>query len=409
MVGSRRTLRGLWTTGALRVARAVGALSRRLGLGSGGMIGGRVLLALDPRALTVLAQGRRTVLVSGTNGKTTTSHLIAAALRTLGPVAHNDSGANMPDGVVAALAENPDAPYAVLEVDELYLGAVADAVRPDVMVLLNLTRDQLDRGYEVQAVAAGVSAALAAHPDTVVVANLDDPVVVGAVGAAEHIVWVATGVDWEADAVPGESADTVRPAARWRVQPQAVRGPEGATPVRMALPGRFNLANAALAMAAVASLGVPQQQAAEAFARVGSISGRYAVHQRGAHTLRLLLAKNPAGWTELLPLLEDAPALLLAINAREADGRDTSWLWDVPFERLGSKPIAASGERAPDVGLRLSYADVGHVTERDPLAALDLLPEGEVRVVANYTAFAALRRRLAAENAAPSESVESAA
>jgi UDP-N-acetylmuramyl tripeptide synthase len=375
-----------------RVARAV---SRRLRLGAGGVIGGRVILALAPGALSRLAEGRRVVLVSGTNGKTTTAHLIAAALRSTGPVAHNDTGANMPDGLVAALAADRSAPFAVLEVDELYLGAITDAVRPDVLVLLNLTRDQLDRGFEVQAVADSVSAAVVRSPGAVVVANGDDPLVVGAVGAAPRVVWVGAGAEWQADALDG----TTPPTMAWSVREGAVLGPEGVTPVQLRLPGRFNLGNAAMALATVAALGVPPATAAAAISGVTSIAGRYSIVERGSRTLRLLLAKNPAGWSELLPLLADAPAVLLVINAQDADGRDTSWLWDVPFEQLAAACVVASGERAADVGLRLSYAEIEHATEPDPLAALDLMPPGEVQVVANYTAFRGLRRRLSAGGA----------
>jgi lipid II isoglutaminyl synthase (glutamine-hydrolysing) len=104
-----------WARFAVRTGRWTGRLSRRAGLGAGSIIGGRVTLLLDRGALTGLAAGRRVVLVSGTNGKTTTSHLLAAALRTTGgPVAHNASGSNMADGAVAALTEVPDARYAVL-------------------------------------------------------------------------------------------------------------------------------------------------------------------------------------------------------------------------------------------------------------------------------------------------------
>jgi hypothetical protein len=88
------------------------------------------------------------------------------------------------------------------------------------------------------------------------------------------------------------------------------------------------------------------------------------------------------------------------INAREADGRDTSWLWDVPFEQFTPRPVVASGERAADLGVRLSYAGLEHQTVSDPLAALAALPEGEVDVVANYTAFHVLRRRLNREREA---------
>ncbi|MGH4004581.1 MAG: Mur ligase family protein, partial [Pseudonocardiaceae bacterium] len=190
---------GWWTRVAVQAGLAAAALSRRLGLGTGSIIGGRVTLALDHRALQRLAAGRRVVLVSGTNGKTTTNHLIAAAVRTVGPLAHNAGGSNMSDGVVAALADAPDADYAVIEVDELHLAAIADAVDPMVVVLLNLTRDQLDRATEVGAIAAAIRRALTRHPDTVVVANADDPMVVSAVGTASRAVWVAAGASWLGD------------------------------------------------------------------------------------------------------------------------------------------------------------------------------------------------------------------
>jgi UDP-N-acetylmuramyl tripeptide synthase len=183
----------------------------------------------------------------------------------------------------------------------------------------------------------------------------------------------------------------------WTVDGERVRGPDGSsTPVRLALPGRFNLGNAAMSIATAAALGVLPVTAVAAISGVTSIAGRYSVVDRGPHVLRLLLAKNPAGWSELLPLLAHAPALLLVINAQEADGRDTSWLWDVPFEQLEAPCVVASGERAADLGLRLSYAGVEHVTEPDPLAALEPMPPGEVQVVGNYTAFLALLRRVSA-------------
>jgi UDP-N-acetylmuramyl tripeptide synthase len=378
------------------LGRLASRVSRRLRLGEGAVIGGRVALAVDPRVLSCLASGRRTVLVSGTNGKTTTAHMLAAALGTRGPVAHNATGANMPDGVVAALLARPDARHAVLEVDELYLGRVADAVDPDVIVLLNLTRDQIDRGSEVAVVAASVAAAIARHTGTLVVANADDPLVVGAVASAPRVVWVAAGQDWRADAAEWEGAPRARPCPAWTAGNSAVDGPRGRTTLRLGLPGSFNTGNAALALAAADALSVSPAEAAPALSALQSIAGRYSTAIRGGHVLHLLLAKNPAGWAGLLPMLAEAPALLLVVNAQEADGRDTSWLWDVPFEHLPDRPTVASGERAADLGLRLSYADRPHRTEPDPLHALGLLPAGEVYVVANYTAFHHLTRLTAA-------------
>ena len=102
----------------------------------------------------------------------------------------------------------------------------------------------------------------------------------------------------------------------------------------------------------------------------------------------------PAGWQELFDLLRPAPLpVVVCINARDADGRDTSWLWDVPFERLRERPVVASGERCHDIGVRLQYADVDHTVEPDLLDAVRAAGR-EVDVVANYTAFQALRARL---------------
>jgi UDP-N-acetylmuramyl tripeptide synthase len=166
-----------------------------------------------------------------------------------------------------------------------------------------------------------------------------------------------------------------------------VYGAGEATPLSLQLPGTFNVGNAVTAMAAAFLLGVPPQRSARALEGVSSVASRYAVFPYGTQRVRLLLGKNPAGWTALLPLLHDASSLLLLVNAREADGRDTSWLWDVPFEQIGGARVVASGERAADLGLRLEYAGIRHATEPEPLIGLGLLPPGEVTVVANYSAF----------------------
>lgn len=169
-------------------------------------------------------------------------------------------------------------------------------------------------------------------------------------------------------------------------------------PVELRLPGQFNQGNAIMALAAASVLGIDPRRAAAAMADVEDVAGRYAVVAHGDRELRLLLAKNPAGWAEILGLLEDARPLLVIINAREADGRDTSWLWDVPFDELAGRPVVAAGDRAADLGVRLTYAGIEHTTVPDPLAALELLPPGKIDVVANYTAFHQMRGRLGAQD-----------
>src|SRR5205823_11476141 len=169
-------------------------------VGEGSVIGGRVLLGMDPHALEHLAAGRTIALLSGTNGKTTTTSLLAAALGSRGPVTTNASGANRLSGLVTTLAGAGPGEPAVLEVDEGLLPKAVAGLHPSVVVLLNLSRDQLDRIGEVRIHAQRWRAALEGTPSAAVVANADDPLVVWAAGLARQVTWVGTGQRWRLDA-----------------------------------------------------------------------------------------------------------------------------------------------------------------------------------------------------------------
>ncbi|WP_236791543.1 MurT ligase domain-containing protein [Amycolatopsis sp. GM8] len=397
---------------AIAGARLAAATSRRFGLGNGGMIGGRVALKLDPRALSRLGRDRTVVLITGTNGKTTTALMLSRILQTLGPVALNADGANMPDGVLAALATNPLAPLAVLEVDENYVSAVADELRPACLVLLNLSRDQLDRMGEVRATERELRAVVSRLPSTTVVANCDDPLVTSAALAAARQVWVGAGQSWHADALAcarcGQAilrdgtdwqcvCGFTRPAPLWTLDGDDLTTPGSSLPLDLQLPGRANAANAAMAVATAVHLGVPAETAIERVRSISAVAGRYRRAPVAGHSVRLLLAKNPAGWRETLPLLDSHTPVVIAVNSREADGRDMSWLWDVPFERLAGRPVVAAGERAMDLAVRLTYAEVPHTVARDPIAAVAALDGESVELVANYTAFRGVAQRMADE------------
>src|SRR5689334_20766182 len=187
---------------ATTLSRGAAALSRATGRGDGAVIGGKIGLMVDPNLLANLAAGREIALISGTNGKTTTTRLTAAALGVLGPVATNSLGANMPTGHASALAKAGQTPYAVLEVDEHYLRQVLDATHPKVVALLNLSRDQLDRAKEVAMMASLWREALRGR-DLHIVANADDPMVTYAAVAAyadgTPVTWVAAGQRWHDD------------------------------------------------------------------------------------------------------------------------------------------------------------------------------------------------------------------
>ncbi len=155
----------------------------------------------------------------------------------------------------------------------------------------------------------------------------------------------------------------------------------------------MNRANAATALAVAAQFGVRVADALPRLSQVASIAGRYAVVQREGRTVRLLLAKNPAGWLEAFDMAEPAPTLL-SINARDPDGLDTSWLYDVDFSPLRGRRVLITGDRAMDLAVRLEVNDVPfeHVTSFGQ--ALASVPPGRLEVIANYTAFQDIRAEL---------------
>ena len=383
------------------------------------MIGGLVAMTLDRSVLRQLGAGRRTVVVTGTNGKSTTTRMTAAALGTLGPVATNAEGANMDAGLVAALAADRRAELAALEVDEMHVPHVSDAVEPSVIVLLNLSRDQLDRVGEINVIERTLRTGLARHPKAIVVANCDDVLMTSAAYDFPNVVWVAAGGAWANDSVScprsGEvivreqghwhstGADFKRPSPHWWFGPEdgdALYGPDGlALPMQLALPGAVNRGNAAQAVAAAVALGADAAKAVAAVSGVDEVAGRYRSVRIGEHEARILLAKNPAGWQEALSMVDKhAAGVVIAVNGQVPDGEDLSWLWDVRFEHVDKTfkgTVVAAGERGTDLAVRLGYAGVEHSLVHDTVAAIASCPPGRVEVVANYTAFLQLQRALA--------------
>ncbi|MGU3436361.1 MurT ligase domain-containing protein [Actinomycetes bacterium M1A6_2h] len=412
MVDKRVNTRGRLALGA---ASAAAWASQKAGRGKGSMIGGLIALKIDPTIMTQLGAGRRTVVVTGTNGKSTTTRMTAAALATLGDVATQADGANMDAGIVAALNVHRQASLAALEVDELHVPHVCDAVNPAVVVLLNLSRDQLDRVGEINMIERKLRAGLQRHPETVVIANCDDVLMTSAAYDAKHVVWVAAGGGWVGDSVScprtGEpilwdgphwrstGSDFARPEPDWWLDSEFLYGPDGVkVPMSLALPGNANRGNAAQAVAAAVTMGATVPDAVAAVSTVTEVAGRYSTIQYGSHSVRMLLAKNPAGWQEALSMIDpEVDGLVIAVNGQVPDGEDLSWLWDVRFEHFEGMQVVAAGERATDLGVRLTYAGAPHTVVRDPLKAIASCPPGRVEVLANYTAFRDLGRALARE------------
>lgn len=398
------------------LGRSAAGLSRATGRGDGSVIGGRVALKVAPDLLGELSRGRRLALVSATNGKTTTTRLIAQALREFGGVATNEYGANMPTGHITALSSDKSAVNGVLEVDEKYLPQVIEATQPAFVVLMNLSRDQMDRASEINLLAKKWRTTLG-KTNTHVIANADDPLVAWAGLGAPNATWVSAGQRWKEDSwccpeCGGHlKRDTdpywecpecglARPRTTWSVDNDAdtLVAPDGQRiKLQLNLPGDANRANAAIAAATAAGYGIHPERTIDRLREIKSVAGRYTSVVTMGVEVRLLLSKNPAGWLESFAVL-DPPRVpvILAVNAQVPDGKDTSWLWDVDYRVLRDRRVFVMGERRTDLALRLE-------TDGVPFEVADRVDEvlgrlkserpdiTKVDVIANYTAFQQIR------------------
>lgn len=409
---------GLRTKAAIGIANLATYASRATGRGSGGMIGGLIAEKIDPQIMKNLGGGRPVAIVTGTNGKSTTTRMLTSALRSSYSVATNDGGDNMDAGIISALMAGREASHIVLECDELHVPAVVDRLRPSCLVLLNLSRDQLDRVGEINKIERALRDCVAAHPELTVVANCDDVLVTSIAKDAKNVVWVSAGAGWLGDSIScprtgghiihdngswkaakplPDGSTFARPEPDWAITDAGITDSTGQThPLSLQLPGRANRGNATQAVAAaVACFDIPVDQAISTVESVDDVAGRYSTLQLGDRSIHLLLAKNPAGWQEAMSMVDrGADGLVIAVNGQVADGEDLSWLWDVQFEDFGPLKVIASGERGTDLAVRLTYAEIDHDLVSDMVAAIEACPAGNIEVLANYTAFRDLKRAL---------------
>ena len=384
-----------------------------------------------PRALATLPLG--IVVVSGTNGKTTTTKMVATVLKGHHRVLTNDSGSNFVRGVITTVVEASDrrgripADVAVLELDEAWAVRFVALVKPQRVLLLNVMRDQLDRFGEIDTTAR-LLRTVAESATTAVVLNRDDPRIAAlatTAGAPVTFYGVApalrrdfpTDEELYDDVSEGEDADLPAEAGDTsaRAELRALSTPDHPAitlrldgtdhDVVLRAEGTHNAQNAAGAAALALTTGLTGAQVAAGLAHVEPAFGRgQAFDIRGRHVV-LHLVKNPAGFRQSLRALDhaDPAVVVVAINDADADGRDVSWLWDVDFRALQRFPdasIRTSGVRAADMALRLSYDDVDTDVvepdlERAVSDAVDAAPAaGEVVVFATYTAMWHLHPRM---------------
>ena len=442
----------LWL--GLLAARVVGAVSRLAGRG-GTSLPGRLLLKVSPGAVRRLSSrlDRGSIVISATNGKTTTAAMAAAILEATGArLVHNRAGANMAGGVASALVSASHASGGIagdtglFEVDEFWMEQVVADVRPRAIVLSNLFRDQLDRYGELEAIGDRWAAIVEGLPaSTSVILNADDPLVAdlgrdrsGVVYFGVDDVGVALpglahasdskhcrrcGTRYTYDAVllghlghyhcPNCGARRPEPAVRARhVQLEGVRGArmtlataDAQAEVHLGLPGLYNVYNALAATALGVALGISLDTIAESLREVAPAFGRAETLTVDGHDLSILLVKNPAGANEVLRTLTLEPGehdLLAVLNDNIADGRDVSWVWDADFEALEGRigHVTCAGTRAAELALRLKYAGVpaDRIVVEPPLdRALDgalARAQGPVYALPTYTAMLALRELL---------------
>ena len=431
--------------------RTAGKLSRVAGRGGGTTLPGKLLWKLDPGAIDLLARRlpQGSVLISATNGKTTTAAMAAEILRPTVRIAHNDSGANLVSGVASTLLRASGSELGLFEVDEGALPEIARRVRPKALLLGNLFRDQLDRYGELETVAARWREAVAELPDAQLILNGDDPQVGDLARAhgrarlfgvddprrarpalqhaadSKYCLRCGTPYDYAA-AYVGHLGDYTCPncgharpeldvVAR-EIELQGLDGasfllhaPEGETRVQLTLPGLYNVYNALGAAALTLALGVPIDQVTAGLARFSAAFGRFERIRIGERQLLMLLIKNPAGANEVVRTLVEGSTprvAVIALNDEIADGRDVSWIWDVDFEPLldGLDKLVATGERAAELALRFAYGGLSRqkIEVVPSLGAaldrgLELTPAGgDLAVLPTYTAMLALRKIVAA-------------
>jgi UDP-N-acetylmuramyl tripeptide synthase len=456
----RAPLSPLRRSAALLAGRAAGVASRALRRGGGTALPGLVAEALDPGLAAALASqlGGGCLIVTGTNGKTTTARMIAtiAATGGLQPLP-NRSGSNLMRGVTTALIakaglsgrlRDGDRWLGVFEVDEATLPYAVEALRPRILLFTNLFRDQLDRYGEVDSVSACWRRTLeSADRSLTVILNADDPSVAaladvapgevayyglddpsGGLACAEHAAdarWCPScGSDYGYSVLfyghvghwfcPGCGSRRPEPQVRavsitgegGRTQ-VGMETPAGRLSLSLALSGLYNVYNAMAAAATGLALGLSPKTIEEALSSVEAAFGRQESFKVDGRRVLVLLAKNPAGLNQVLRTIASDQSerhMFILLDDDIADGRDVSWIWDADFELLARQPGAwvFSGTRAEDLALRLKYAglEAPAVVDHDIEAALERALSGTpagglLYVVPTYTAMLQVRELLA--------------
>lgn len=383
---------------------------------------GLIVEKIDPkfikRTLDQLPLG--VVIVSGTNGKTTTTKIIVELLASTGlKVFTNPTGSNFSRGVVASLIAEVslrgklDADIAVLELDEAWAVRFVELVKPRYSLLLNVMRDQLDRFGEIDKVAKMLEK-IALATTNVVVLNRNDPRIypiakkvpaqIGLFGTTpELLLLMPTDDNLKSSSITKIDSEAIADVSLESVSGQAatyrIRGKDYTTHTKLS--GIYNQLNASAALALVLQI-IPEAKVDKLITALSEITpafGRGEIITVNNQPVELILVKNPSGFRLAIQSFSgDNSINMIAINDNYADGRDVSWLWDVDFTTLGSIDVV-SGTRAYDMALRLSYDEIEpNLIETDLASSLSHLLSHDTdkpkRIYCTYTAMLGLRKLL---------------
>ncbi|MDO5118017.1 MAG: MurT ligase domain-containing protein [Eggerthellaceae bacterium] len=393
------------------LAKGIGAIStwglKNVFKRPAGNFPGKIALYVDPTLLAGLRPKMRkgSVLVVGTNGKTTTTNLIADALEAdKKQVICNRGGANLDSGVATSLLQADEADWGIFETDELWLAKILPHLKCEYVVLLDLFHDQMDRIAEIDTIQNSIIVALATSPDTVLLYNADDPncTYIAKRSANRSIGFGVRGTlsayGSETQSAPMQlcqicgnplaydirqydqlgdyhctSCDFARPAREFEAHDAVIEGghvsfeldgPTGTWPISTNASGAYMVYNLTAVAACSYLLGCSQEAVSQAIGAFNPTNGRLETMQVQGLSVLTNLAKNPAGFAQNIDIVVQGqgPAkVAFFVNDKEGDGRDTSWLWDIDFEALRARSglsVFAGGIRARDLLLRMKYAGI---------------------------------------------------
>lgn len=387
---------------AIVIGKVVAWLTNIQGSGSTAAPG-LVALKIEPNLVAKLSsQLKKNIVITGTNGKTTSSRLIAAILKQAGiKIIHNRAGSNLLRGMASTLINKaaltgrlPSDCWGLWESDEAVFPEACRQIRPQLVLVNNLFRDQLDRYGEIDTVAKGWRQALNQLPkDSIVVLNADDATVASlGKNLANKVYYFGLNDRKLAGAKPDHASDaTVCPYCfsslkyeacfsghmgiyrcpnHGQIQPQkdfAINNAGKYKKFSAKLPGNYNLYNLAAAISLASVLKIDPSLISAGIDNFRPAFGRVEKIKFKNKAIKILLVKNPTGFNEVIHTLTSnshatvcgSYSALIAINDLIADGKDISWLWDVNFEKLAPKMerVIVSGTRAYDMALRLKYSN----------------------------------------------------